>query len=48
MAVDVGSAAPDFVLTNHNREPVRLSDEFAEDARNEPDYTKLREALTRL
>jgi peroxiredoxin len=27
--VDVGSPAPDFVLTNHNREPVRLSDEYA-------------------
>ena len=29
MDVDVGSAAPDFVLANQNREPVRLSDEFA-------------------
>lgn len=29
MHVDVGTAAPDFVLTNHDRELVRLSDEFA-------------------
>ena len=29
MTVDVGTAAPDFVLTDHNRESVRISDEFA-------------------
>jgi peroxiredoxin len=28
MAADVGSKAPDFTLTNQDREPVRLSDQF--------------------
>jgi peroxiredoxin len=27
MAVDVGSKAPDFTLTNHDRQPVKLSDQ---------------------
>ena len=27
MAVDVGSKAPDFTLTNHERQPVKLSDQ---------------------
>jgi glutaredoxin-dependent peroxiredoxin len=27
MAADVGSTAPDFTLTNHDRQPVKLSDQ---------------------
>jgi len=32
MAVEVGSKAPDFTLTNHDRQPVTLSDELKKSA----------------